>query len=243
MERELRRLVRSAGEDCVWREVRVPRTGEVLARGVGDLCDALPANLGKGASQPEESPQGGVVSFHGRTVADLGCNLGHHSQMAARQGAAFVVGIERDPRLARAAGVWAALCGVHGVRFHVADLVADAPAARCDMAMMIDTLGKGMVLAGLAPAMLDAVEAYARTEALVSVTPRYPVRTHLEGASARLADMYGSRWLSGGMFLMEEYVSQRLAPRWEVSVVARAGAGQRDKRILYCRRRDSRSAG
>lgn len=220
---ELAAILDEVGAQNVWRPVLLD-DGNGMPQGVGDDCDGLPVYLPG-------------VSFAGKTVVDLGCNFGHHTQYAARAGAKLTVGVDLDPRVARGATLFARLAGVGNIRFEARDVCnADVPQTY-DMAMMIDTIGKGMVRSGLAPQMLRALAAHAQSEILVSVTPWYPVATHLEGDFDALYRVYPADCITDKAFLMEKYVLGWFGGDWEAEVVHRAGDWERAKNLWHLVRR------
>lgn len=195
-EKRLLEILRALPEGTVWRPVR-DLAGNLLAPGTGIGEDGLSDYLPR-------------VNFAGRSVCDLGCNLGYFSFMAARGGARRVVGLDVDPLVVEGAGILAAMQGYDNVVFRVADFLEAPPREPCDMVLVIDFIGRGTIVKGRLDAVLDAAAALAREKIVFTLRPVYPLED-LAGASPEsLAGRYGAEFVYDGRFHLLEYVQSRL---------------------------------
>lgn len=201
---ELRTLLREVGPERVWRTYLDCSEAAEVVCGKGHDIDGFPGDL---SLVPE-------LGFAGKSVADLGCNFGHFTLLAAMNGATDALGVDLDERMVRGAEIQRCLLGVENARFMAMDLLADPPAGRFDLAMLIDFLGKHFFATGMARGFLDAAEAHAGRELLLSVRSWYKIERHLGVPSERLAELYGPGFIRGDRFLAMKYVLLRLRPRW-----------------------------
>lgn len=193
----LRDILQRLPQGTVWRPVR-DATGELLAEGSGlgedGLSDYLPG-----------------VSFAGKTVCDLGCNLGYFSFMAARGGAASVTGFDVDPLVVEGATLLAAMQGYGNVRFQVADFTNVPPQVRYDLVLVIDFIGRGTIVKGRLDAVLDAAARHCRERMVFTLRPIYPL-ADLTGSDPRsLAARYGDEFVHDGRFHLLDYAAHQLA--------------------------------
>ncbi len=145
------------GEACLAAGAR--RLGPLLARGTGSAGGL--AEYGQG------------ISYRGKTVCDLGCNLGYFSFLAARDGAALVEGLDVDPRVIEGAGLLADMQGLSNVRFRTADFTAETPERPFDMVLVIDFIGRGTVVKGRLGGVLDAAARFSAREMVFTLRPIY----------------------------------------------------------------------
>lgn len=196
-ETRLLQILHSLPEGTVWRPVR-DAAGNLLAEGTGigedGLSDYLPG-----------------VSFAGKTVCDLGCNLGYFSFMAARGGATRVLGLDVDPLVVEGAGLLAEMQGYENVRFRVSDFLSEPPGEACDMVLVIDFIGRGTIVKGRLDAVLDAAAALAREKIVFTLRPVYPLEDLTGGTPESLAARYGAEFVYGGHFHLLDYAENRLA--------------------------------
>jgi ribosomal protein L11 methyltransferase len=186
------------GDARVWRPVFSP-DGTMLAKGSGPTPEAL-ADYVSG------------VDFAGKTVVDLGCNLGLYSFMAARRGAVQVLGLDSDPGAVEGARMLAALHGLDNASFAVRDFLRESSPEQADMVLVIDFIGRGVIAKGRLDAVLDSATRYARKEIVVTLRPEYPLR-ELPTMSADILERYGSH-IQGDTFKLASYAQERLGPKW-----------------------------
>lgn len=195
----------SLGPERIWRTVRAPG-GEILAEGTGWDEDGLPEDMGG-------------VDFAGKSVVDVGCNLGHHCFMAARRGAAQVLGIDMDPEVTACATALAKLHGLPQVRFETADALTGLGGRTFDISMMIDIIGRGIVLKGKAGDFLDAAAALATNEMLHTMRPIYSLNGDLDCPAGFLERLYPERFIRDGRFHLLEFALDRLDADWSATVL------------------------
>jgi SAM-dependent methyltransferase len=187
------------GDTRVWRPVLSP-DGTVLAKGSGPSPEAL-ADYASG------------VDFSGKTVVDLGCNLGLYSFMAARGGAVHVLGLDSDQDAVEGGRMLAALHGLDNVSFETRDFLRETSPEQADMVLVIDFIGRGVIAKGRLDAVLASAARHARREIVVTLRPEYPLE-ELPVLGAGLLERYGDH-IEGGTFKLARYAQDRLGPQWE----------------------------
>lgn len=183
----------------IWRSI-LDNEGNVLASGVGCFEDGIHT--------------GHKIDFSGKSVADLGANLGHFSRFAARHGAREVHGYDLDDRLSRAATLLTSLRGMDNVHFHTCDILSDSPNTPADMALLIDVIGKSGVASGKLTGFLDALQRYGTKEIIMTVRPMYRIQKDLHSSEEALQSMYGLDCTARGHFLVLRHVVRTLSPGW-----------------------------
>lgn len=198
----LRRYILSLPPESVWRPVH-DRNGILLRRGGGRFADILPETLDG-------------IDLAGRGVVDLGCNLGAYALLAARRGAARVVGVDIDPAVVAGSRLLAADHGLRNTEFKVADFLKEDLGERFDLGMLIDFIGRSVVAKGKVQACLEALGRASREEMLLTLRPAYRVRDELGCAYGELEALYPSRFMRHGRILVLEYAADVLGPDWEL---------------------------
>lgn len=191
------------GSKRIWRPVIGP-DGAVLAPGAGPGPEML-----------AEYMTG--VDFRGKSVVDLGSNLGFYSFMAARSGAKSVLGLDSDPDAVRGGRMLAALHGFSNVVFEVRDFLKDPPAKRADMVLVIDFIGRGVVAKGRLDDVVASAAAHAEREIVLTLRPIYPLH-ELPPLGPVLLDRYASH-IKDDRFRLSDYVSDRLGPAWKGRII------------------------
>lgn len=199
---ELKRYILSLPPESVWRPVH-DHGGTLLRRGGGKFADILPETL-------ED------VRLAGRGVVDLGCNLGAYALLAARQGAARVVGVDIDLSVITGCRMLARDHGLRNIEFKVVDFLKTDLGERFDLGMLIDFIGRSVVAKGKVRACLEALMRVSRQEMLLTLRPEYHVRDGLGCASSDLEALYPSRFLRQGRMLVLEYAAEVLGQEWEL---------------------------
>ena len=192
-------LIAEIGPDKIWRPVHDP-DGNLLAAGAGCPEDGFDQDHG--------------LDFTGKSVADLGCNLGQFSLQAAGQGAAVVHGFDRDPRLCRGATLLARMHGQPNVGFFARDFIGIPPPRQYDMAVLVDVIGKKHVAEGMLLKILDAAQRFSAREIVMTVRPRYRVKKDLHTTPEALEHDYGPGLVHGRYFLVLRCVARHMAPHW-----------------------------
>lgn len=220
----VRERLAGLGPGRVWRPVPGP-DGGLLARGAGPDVGMLGAYVAG-------------LDVAGKTVADLGCNLGFFSFLAARAGARQVLGCDIDPEVVAVARLLAALHGLGNVTFASLDFLAEPPEAPCDLAMFVDFIGRGIIAKGKLGAVAAAANAWARHEAFFTLRPVYDLRD-LPLDPERLGALYPGT-VRHGRFHTVEALAARLGPGWSLGRVgdglALGNGGSRSKAAVLFRR-------
>lgn len=215
---EIKERLARLGQERIWRPVRTP-SGELLAGGMGWDEDGLPDDLGG-------------LDFTGLSVADIGCNLGHYSRLAAKNGASDVLGIDEDAEVVDCARLLAALHGLDNVAFTTADVLGATFTQTFDVTLMIDIIGRGIVRKGKAGLFLDAAARLARRTMIHTVRPEYAL-AELGCSEADLLAHYPAAFVRDQRFYLLEYALDRLAPRWSGEILTRENdLGQRYKYLV-----------
>ncbi len=212
----LRDKLTALGPQRVWREVRSP-DGGLLHPGHGWDEDALPEDV--------------AVDFTGKRVADLGCNLGHHSFLAVRRGASEVTGFDMDKDVVEAANELADLYGLsEWVRFRAADLLIDPPRESFDLVLFVDIIGRGSITKGKAENLLRAVAEMSSGEMLHTMRPVYTL-DELRTSKEELARHYPDRFIRDGRFHLLDYAKHIYGPEWTANVLSHCD--DLDQRFKY----------
>lgn len=196
---QLQTLLTEIESTDIWRSV-LDNEGQLLASGAGCFEDGIHSKH--------------QIDFKGKSVADLGSNLGHFSRRAARQGAQVVHGYDLDDRLSQAARLLTALRGIDNVHFHSCDILRDAPTDVADMALLIDVIGKNIVASGRLRGFIDALQRYGSKELILTVRPMYRIQKDLHSSVQALESLYGPHCTARGHFLVLRYVVRMLSPCW-----------------------------
>jgi ribosomal protein L11 methyltransferase len=183
---------------AVWRPVIGP-DGEVLAKGSGPAPDDLAGYVSG-------------VSFAGKSVLDLGANLGFYSFLAAKGGAKSVLGLDSDPVTVTGAELLAKLHDHDNAAFSVRDFLRDPPEDRFDLVLVIDFIGRGVVAKGRLDAVLDCAAKCACREIFLTFHPSYAL-SELDPDGSGLPQAYAP-FIRSGRFHLEEYVEARLRPEF-----------------------------
>lgn len=221
---KIRENLSRLGKERVWRPVRTP-SGELLADGVGWDEDGLPEDLGG-------------LDFTGRSVVDIGCNLGHFSRIAAQSGASAVLGVDQDDEIVECARLLARLHGLTNLDFMAADVIERPLGRAFDISLMIDIIGRSIVRKGKAGLFLDAAASLARETMIHTMRPVYPL-AELGCAPEDLLAHYPWAFVRDGGFHLLEYAMDRYAPAWRGEVLTKEQSlGQRYKYLVRFTRQD-----
>ena len=213
-----RRLLDGVDPACVWRPVYSP-DGTLLAAGHGPGPDELESYVGD-------------LDVAGKSVVDLGCNLGYFTFMAARRGATRVLGCDVDPAVIHAATGLARLHGLDNVEFWACDFLCTLPATPpCEMALLLDFIGRGVISKGRLPGVAAAAVAWASKELFFTLRPAY----HLEDVPASpdaLERLYPGH-VHHGQFHLADALAQLLGPDWAPRRLT--GSGRVKTALLFTR--------
>ena len=196
----IRRLLNALDPASVWRPVPAP-DGSLLAP--GDGCDTT-----------DLEHYIGNLDVTGKSVADLGCNLGYFSFMVRRLGAARVLGLDCDQQIIRLAGQLASLHQLTDVEFRACDFLRQAPAAPCDMAMLIDFIGRQIISKGRVGLVAGAAKTWGAREIFFTLRPVYRL-DDLPALPETLAAHYPGFVRENAFFLVEA-LAHALGPDWSM---------------------------
>lgn len=201
---ELERYIGSLPAESVWRPVR-DHAGKLLRRGGGKFPDILPETL-----------QG--VELTGRSIVDLGCNLGAYSLLAAQGGSARVLGVDIDPAVVAGCRLLALDYGLPNTEFRVANFLKENLKECFDLGMLIDFIGRSVVAKGKLHACLKAAAQVSRSELLFTLRPEYHSQNDLGCDHDSLSAFYPPGFLRHGRVQVLEYAAEILKQDWEISV-------------------------
>ena len=146
------------------------------------------------------------VHFKGKTVIDLGCNLGHYSFLAARLGATKVLGLDINENLIQACNILRDHLGLYQVVFKTSDFLNTKPDDHYDIVLLIDYIGKNVINKLKLKQVLTAVENYSRKEILFTFYHAYKLSGKLKTAEEKLIPHYAPHFIRDGKFMLLEYV-------------------------------------
>jgi len=206
----IRARLAALGPARIWRPVPAP-DGTLLAPGDGadtaDLRDYL-----------------GDLDVAGKSVADLGCNLGYFSFMARRLGASRVVGCDVDPEIIAAARQLARLHRLDNVDFTAVDFLRQTPDTPCDMTLCIDFIGRQVIAKGRVPAVAAANAAWGARELFFTLRPVYRL-DDLPATPETLARHYPG-FVRDDSFYLAETLAHCLGPGWSMRLLPNGRTGR-----------------
>ena len=199
-------IARQIGHDKIWRPL-FDGEGNLLVDGVGHEEDGLVPYVDR-------------LDFRGKTVVDMGCNLGTYSFLAARMGAKQVVGIDRDEELIAACKKLCELYEIDNASFIAADFTRVPSNDPFDIALMIDIIGKGFIRAGRTENLLKAAKAYAGCEVLFTLRPTYPLHKLYDSEADCYASGFPRHYLRDGFLHLLEYAGDYFGEQWQVEIIS-----------------------
>lgn len=178
------------------------------------------------------------VDFQGKSVADLGSNIGLYAFLAALLGAREVHALDFGPDIVRLGALLAEEHDMPQVRFQLQDFSHARPERQWDLAMMLDIIGNNKVRKGRVDALMDTLLLYSERELLFNVRPVYEVREQLGVPLSALQDLYPKAFLREGRLYLLEYLMDRHGSQWEMCLLDTKGAAaELDKPAVHCRRK------
>lgn len=168
------------------------------------------------------------MDFRGKSVVDVGCNLGFFTFQAKRLGAARVVGVDREQGVLDGCELLRRHFGLSGVTFERHDIAASPrflATRRFDVAMLLEFIGKNCVVQNQVAPVLASLECLAERELVVSVQKSYWIRKELRTTAQGLRALYPARYVVDGAFCLLDYVCDRLAPRWRMEALSELAPG------------------
>jgi len=204
--KELKEILKTVGAQNIWRPV-VIREDQLLANGIADPCDGL-------------RDSDGIMDFEGKTIVDLGCNFGYYSFFARSAGASYILGIDIDERVIRGCKILKTLHEVDRVNFRALDITKANEAAKFEIGMMIDVIGKDMIRTGTAKDLLNSLERLSQKEMLLTLRPRYHIKKNLQADFQGLKEKYPGNYIKNSYFYMLDYVRDRFKAAWEIHIIS-----------------------
>ena len=221
---ELEKIVAEVGEDLIWRPL-YDFENNPLADGVGHEIDGI-------------DPEFKELDFTGKSVCDLGCNMGHFSFYAREHGAREVVGYDLESKVIAGAKKLAGLYGVDNVDFCVCNFAYDEPDRTFNMGMLIDILGKINIAKGHMTAILKGLEKRCESEMLLTFRPEYFVGKHLGLKMDKFLEMYPQAKIENGIFSLLDFAVDLFADNWEMTYLSKPHPEDKQyKRTVHFKRR------
>jgi len=188
-------LLNDMGPENIWRPV-YDEHGQLLADGHEDMRSTSADDLA-------------AVDYPGKTVLDIGCNLGMYSFLARRRGAASVVGMDSDPLAIRGCELLAQLYGLDRMQFCCADFTGLSSDLQYDVVQLINFIGRKSLVKGIQP-MLNVCRLAARKTLVLSIRCEYPIQSGLGVSPAYMAEKYGTQYVDGNIFDAARFVQDYL---------------------------------
>ncbi len=224
VERELSAALEHVGAAALWHPVE--RVRRLLRQGRPEADDHLAQSLRQ-------------LDFQGKSVADLGSNIGQYAFWAALLGAAEVQAFDFGPEVVRIGRLLAAAHAMPQVEFVLADFGAAPPPRKFDVAMMLDIIGNNKVRKGRVRPLLDILVAWSDRELVTNVRPVYDVEKELGVPAETLLAHYPVEFIRQGRLYLLEYVLREYGEVWEIRQLGAPGSGVRaDKPALHFLRRN-----
>lgn len=179
-----------------------------------------------------------AVDFQGKSVVDLGSNIGLYAFLAALLGAREVMALDFGPDIVRMGGLLAAKHSLPQVRFELSDFIRARPDRTWDLALMLDIIGHNKVRKGRVGALMDVLSRYSHKELVCNVRPVYTIEPELGVPPEALEGLYPREHLREGKFFLLEYLQARHGREWKISMLAgeAEAAGQDKPAFLFSRR-------
>ncbi|WP_320174367.1 methyltransferase domain-containing protein [Maridesulfovibrio sp.] len=204
---ELKKIVAEVGEELIWRPL-YDLENKPLAGGIGNEIDGI-------------DPEFKELDFTGKTVCDLGCNIGHFSFHARKQGAREVVGYDLESRVVAGAKKLAGLYCVDNVDFCICNFAKKEPDRTFDMGMLIDIIGKAGIRNGWLDSMLRGLEKRSESEMLLTFRPVYIVDRHLNLTLEEFLEIYPKAKVEDDVFNLLDYVIGFYSENWEMTYISK----------------------
>jgi len=172
-----------------------------------------------------------TVKFSGKTVVDLGCNLGNYSIFASQRGAECVVGIDLDKLVLQGSEILRDMQKVRNVDFVCMDFTSPSFKQTFDITMLIDFVGKGIINLGL-NRFLDATERMTKETMIISARNHYRVEKYFNGSFDSLVEMYSSKHIRDGKFYLAEYITDYFKSKWKQTTLSKSSHHIGSKKTL-----------
>jgi len=210
---DVRRLLAEIGRENIWRPVEDGQ-GNLLASGHEDMRDGAPEDLAG-------------IGFQGKSVLDLGCNLGFYSFLAKRAGAATVHGLDIDPQAIELCTLLQKMYGLADMRFACLDFTGFASEQPFDLVLLINFIGKRSLVKGIQP-ILDVCQRCAGRDIVLSARCRYHIQRSLRVEPDYMRKKYGKKYVRDGWFdtflFLQDYLGRdvrQLSPDFKDTTLKR----------------------
>ncbi len=204
---EIKKIVEEVGQDKIWRPLYDFERNK-LSKGVGHDIDGI-------------DPEFTDLDFTGKTVCDLGCNLGHFTFYAHERGAKTVVGYDMEPKVITGAKKLAALYSIENVEFETCNFASEPATRTFDMGMLIDILGKINISEGHLIPILKGLESRSESEMLLTFRPLYLVERHFGMPEADFLKMYPQAKIEKGFFNLLDFAKDLFSENWDVTYLSK----------------------
>ena len=191
--------LKNLGPDRVWRSVQ-DNDGNLIFQGQGFLMD--------GMAQPSR------INFTNKTVADLGCNLGYFSFQAHGEGAKMVHGYDEDAQVIQAANLLKKVRATPGIDFFCKNILSPPPQVY-DIAMLIDIIGKQILVTGKLDSLLDGLARYASSMIILTARRFYRIKNDLKTTPEELASQYGTADIQANKFNLMDHIIRHYSAQWK----------------------------
>ncbi len=224
VENELSDMLAQVEAAALWHPVE--RVRNLLRRGRPEADDHLALSLQQ-------------LDFQGKSVADLGSNIGQYAFWAALLGAAEVQAFDFGPEVVRIGRLLAEAHAVPQVAFVLSDFGAAPSPRKFDVAMMLDIIGNNKVRKGRVRPLLDILAAWSDKELVTNVRPVYGVQEELGVSDEALLAHYPGEFIRQGRLYLLEWVLREYGAVWEIRQLGAQEAGMAaDKPALHFLRRN-----
>ena len=219
--RELTRILDQLGPERIRRSV-YDNDNQLLAEGIADERDGT---LGDFDS----------VDFLGKTVVDLGCNLGNYSIFASQRGAECVLGIDLDKLVLEGSELLRDMQNVSNVDYACLDFTSVSFDQRFDITLLIDFIGKGIISQGL-NRFLDATEKMTKETMLISARNHYRIEKYFNGDFDSLVELYSAEFIRDGRFYLVDYITDYFKKKWKRTILSKPSHHLGSKKTLCFQR-------
>lgn len=180
------------------------------------------------------------VDFQGKSVVELGSNIGFYSFLAAQLGAREVHALDFGPAIVRIGGLLAEAYNMPQVHFEQVDFCRQEPGRKWDLVLVLDIIGNNKVRKGRVAALLDVVLRYVDKELVLNARPVYDLASELGVTEREMLEFYPAKHLREGRLHLLEYLTSWFGNSWEVTPLACDAQGAAlDKPPFLFRRRQA----
>ncbi len=193
--------------------------GNILANGIafdsdGDLSDFV------------------HIDFKGKSVVDVGCNLGHYSLLSSQKGAQSVLGIDLDLQVLKGAELMRDMYNINNVEYLEMDFTNPSFTERFDISMLIDFFGKKNITKGVTP-YLSSLETMTKQTMIISAREHYQLNKHFEGVEDKIKNNYPSKFVQNNRFYLKGFIIDYFKDKWNHTVLTNEDSDSTSKQTIY----------